>query len=285
MRGKRKLGFPGLSTSVIIYPNSTFWVKMASVDSLVYTNKDVVYLRNRNIVEYDIVSGGFSVSLAEGLFPEDFAERLQGLSKKQRQIEIGLYTLEHRDFTKQLHEAFRKYVRLFREANDINDERVLSVKKDSLTFYDSPVTETSFAKGQVQFTLREKASSYIILDGKEYYLDSKSKDSKFWFKGLDSEKFGRDDMVEEVKTVLAFAEYKPKTFMFEYLKELRGCYLDRELVRGYYREMNAVAAYRLETRMQGYDVYLEEIDDRQVEELDIAYNYGKVLVPLIGTLI
>jgi hypothetical protein len=255
---------------------------MANVHSLVYTNPDIVHLRNRNIVEYDIASGGYSVSSAEGLLPADLKSRIDGMNKKQRQIALGMYTLDNPSFTKELHEAFKKYVAEFREANEIDEDNVISIKKDSLIFYDSPIRHDKFGEGNVHFTRRGKYSSYAYIDGKQYFFDGLSK--KLDVKGL-TEGFGKDDLVEEIGTVLGFDEHKTKDFIFGYMKELREAYLDRELAFGYYREMSAMAGYKIRDEGSSWDIYLEEVTEETFQRIDIQYNYEKVLVPLIGMVI
>ena len=253
-----------------------------SADSLVYLNEDILYLRNKRLVEYDIVEGGYSVARNEKLLPRDFLRRLAKLDKKRRHVEIGIYSGEHKEFTKALFAGFQKYVKLFREENGVEDEKVLSIKKDSITLYDSDIEMTRFGE-HVEFTLRETASSYLLLGKKEFFLNSKT--DRFWYKGFDSELDTADTLLEEIRKILEFAEYKDRRFLFEYLKELRQAYVGRELCHSYYKELGPNAAYRLADSMKGYTVFLEHADDESVDHLDISYNYENILLPLIRIMV
>jgi hypothetical protein len=253
-----------------------------NLDRLVYLNDDVVYLRNKRIIEYDIVEGGYSVARNEKLLSRDFLRRLARLDKKRRHIEIGIYSGEHKEFTKSLFAGFRKYVKLFREENGVENEKVLSIKKDSITLYDTNIETTRFGE-YVEFTLRETATSYLLLGKKEFFLNSKT--GKFWYKGFDSELDPVETLLEEVRKVLEFAEYKDRRFLFEYIKEIRQAYVGRELCHSYYKELGPNAAYRLTSSMKGYTVFIEHADDESVDDLDISYNYENILLPLIRIII
>lgn len=252
-----------------------------TVGGLNYLNEDILFLRNKVIQEYDIVEGGWSVAQNEGLLPDDFVRFLKTLDKKKRHIEIGKYSAENKDFTSQLFGGFKKYMALFREKNGVAEEKILSIKKDSITLYDSRVEKTQFKN--VQFTLRETATSYLLLEKKEFFLNSKT--GKFWYKGISGDFSIEDTLLEEVKKVMEFAEYKPKKFIFEYLREVRQAYVGRNLAHTYYRELGPLAAYRIEKRMSGHHVYMENVDDDMIDDLVIDHNYRHILMPLIRIMI
>ena len=56
-----------------------------------YLNKDIEYLISREIIEYDIKSAGFNLIKQYKLLDDAKILHLESLSKKQRQITIGLY--------------------------------------------------------------------------------------------------------------------------------------------------------------------------------------------------
>lgn len=248
-----------------------------TVDSLIFTNQDIGYLRNRRIEEYDIVEGGWSIAKEEGLLPKAMIRRLSTLSKRERHIQIGLYSRDNRDFTRELHEGFRKYLAEFREANRVADDNVMSVKKDSITMHDSRISRTEF--GEVRFTRRYQATSFAFLGGVEFYYDSRR--NGHLYKGA-PDVFGKDDMVEEVWSVLGMAETKRKRELFPYLSELREAYVTRQLVAGYYREVGPSAAFRVKSDMESFVAYVTDVEDDGIDAIDISYNHDKILVPLIG---
>lgn len=251
------------------------------IGSLTYLNTDILMLKNRVIQEYDIIEGGYSVARNNGLLPKAFLKRIAGLTKKERHIEIGKYSINNKEFTRDLQEGFREYMALFREENAIDDERVLSIKKDSITLFNSPVRNLKF--DNVEFSLRETSTSYLLLNKKEFYLNSKT--GGFFYKGLESGTEVKDNLVEEIKSIMGFNEYKNKQFVFEYLQELRESYVTLDLAHTYYRELNSIHMYKLTERLGSNDVYCDFIDDTMIESIDISFNYENYLQPIIRLLV
>ena len=252
-----------------------------SVNALTYLNEDILYLKNRTIQEYDIIEGGYSVARNLNLLPAKFLKRIEGMTKHERHVEIGKYSKDNKEFTKELFEGFREFMLLFREYNDIDDDRILSVKKDSITLYNSPIKRLKFK--HVVFSLRETSTSYMLLGKKEFFFNSKT--DGFFFKGLNDWVEAKDNLIEEIKILMGFNEYKDKKFIFQYLQELRECYVKLELAHTYYRELNAIGDYRLKDRVGSNDVYFEYINDDQLEMLDISHNYENYLLPLIRIMV
>jgi hypothetical protein len=252
-----------------------------SVNALTYLNEDILYLKNRTIQEYDIIEGGYSVARNLNLLPAKFLKRIESMTKHERHVEIGKYSKDNKEFTKELFEGFREFMLLFREYNDIDDDRILSVKKDSITLYNSPIKRLKFK--HVVFSLRETSTSYMLLGKKEFFFNSKT--DGFFFKGLNDWVEAKDNLIEEIKILMGFNEYKDKKFIFQYLQELRECYVKLELAHTYYRELNAIGDYRLKDRVGSNDVYFEYINDDQLEMLDISHNYENYLLPLIRIMV
>lgn len=248
-----------------------------SVDSLVYLNTEVLSLRNRRIQEYDIVEGGYSVARNNGLLPKSFLRKIEGMTKKQRHIEIGKYTLTDKTFNKALQAGFMEHVALFRERNEVKDEHVLSVKKDSITLFNTDISELEF--DHVKFSLRDTSTSYMLLNKLEFFLNSTTK--KFFFKGLPTGIEPVDNLVEEVQNLMAFREYKSREYIFEYLQEMRECYVALGLSHSYYRELSAVNSYKLRETIGSGEVYCDYMDDTQIEMIDVTYNYKNFLLPMI----
>ena len=59
--------------------------------STLYLNKNLSYIKNVSIVEYDIKSAGFSVIKEKKLLPEKVITKLEGMKKEDRNIAIGKY--------------------------------------------------------------------------------------------------------------------------------------------------------------------------------------------------
>ena len=243
---------------------------------LIYTNKNLLYLRNKTIYEYDISSGGYSCSLNAGLLDHDEQLILKNLSKKDKQIFLGNKALQEKDFTKLLHAAFRKEISHFISVNNIPEENILSIKKDSITFYNSNVTITK--NNHVEFTLREKFTTFLLLGKLEFYYNID--DGQFLVKGISSAINVEGTLLEEIKRILHLKSYKSDQSIHTHLKEMRENYLSKALTNSYYRELNALGKYKLLSKLKSANLYVDTLKDEEIDLIDIEYNYIHILLPL-----
>ena len=54
-----------------------------------YTDKDIDFIINKRIIEYDIKSAGFNLSKYYNLLPNDILGKIEVMSRHERHIEIG----------------------------------------------------------------------------------------------------------------------------------------------------------------------------------------------------
>jgi hypothetical protein len=243
---------------------------------LIYTNKEILFLRNKIIQEYDISSGGYSCSLNHNLLSSEEKSILINLTKKEKQIFLGNKALQEKNFTKKLHEAFRYEINLFIEKNEINPNNILSIKKDSITLYDSKIINCN--NKNVKFTLRKEFTSYLLLNKLEFYYNIYSDD--FLVKGIAKDFVKENTLLEEIQSILKIKSYKQDDSIFEYLKNIRENYLSKSLINSYYREINNIGKYKLKEKLKGSIMYIDNILDDEIDSIDISYNYLNILLPL-----
>ena len=242
---------------------------------LIFTN-DIVYLKSRRIQEYDIVEGGFSVSKEKDLLPKDFICFLSALTKHERHVEIGKYIRENKDFNNKLFEGFREFVFYFCKENKISEEKILSIKKDSVTFFDSNIKRSSF--GEVVFTPRARATSFALINGKEFFVNTS--DNKEWFNGFNEDFYYKDTLIEEIFNLLRYGETKDNRFLFEYIRELRTSYVDLSLCDSYYKELSPNNGFLLKKNLIDYSIYADHIKEGDIDSIDISYNYLNYILPI-----
>lgn len=250
--------------------------------ALNYTS-DIRYLRNKVIEEYDIKSGGYSITISENLIEDKkLITRLKASNKSERQILLGLYIREHKEFTKLLHNGFRKYITAFVSLNNMSKNNVLSVKKDSVTFFDSKIVRTKFK--QAEFTCRGTFTSYLKIGKLEFYLNSKTKQKVL--KGITLNSFS-ETLIEEVFTIMSLAEFQKKDVIENYITELRQAYVTHQLTDQYYKELSANNGYLLKNPLTGFTMYSDFPFDEEsfFNEIDISYNYRNILMPLFEVFI
>ena len=200
-----------------------------------YLNKDIIYLRNKRIEEYDIQQGGYSCSLKYNLLTEDEKLLLSGFTKKERHIYLGNKAREQRNFTKELHNCFKQEINNFVEVNEINESDILSIKKDSITFYNSKIQNTDF--DGVKFTQRSYFTSYLLVNKYEFYINGRNNETLCKGLNLSNSQY---TLVEEIFNILRISESKNNNLLFNLLKEIRTEYLSLNLDNSYYKELNAI---------------------------------------------
>ena len=96
----------------------------------------VPYLIAHHIYEYDIQKANISVLRELNLIDEDYYQRLYKLPRMQRQVEIG-YLIKYTDgLSDKLSEGIASFRKSFFEANNIEDEDILSIKNDAIFVID-----------------------------------------------------------------------------------------------------------------------------------------------------
>ncbi|BDH16526.1 MAG: hypothetical protein [Bacteriophage sp.] len=246
--------------------------------SLTYKSK-INYLRNKRIQEYDMKSGGYSLTISENLIDnEDLIKKLKISNKVDRQIILGLHSRENKEFVKALNEAFKKYLNAFIHLNNISENRILFTKKDSITLFDSNVTRTKFKK--VEYTKRGEYTSFLQIGKLEFYINSNTKQNLL--KGITLKSY-KDTLVEEIFKLMYIAEFSPKRNIEAKLAEIRDAYVNRELEDTYYKELSVHNKYLLKNSLLNNTVYSDlplSEDDEFFDDIDISYNYINILLPL-----
>ena len=97
-----------------------------------FINDNIFYLFNKTIYEYDMKSAGYNLSRAYKLLPESKLEELGRLKKERRSIEIGNIQRVNPEYKERLKLAFEEARRMFFEANDLQQNDIISIKKDAI---------------------------------------------------------------------------------------------------------------------------------------------------------
>ena len=241
-----------------------------------YLNKEILYLKNTPVVEYDIKSAGFTTIKAKKLLPEDVIADLERLSKDQRSIYIGKQILRYPKIGEELINTLIDVRKDFAVLNEIEEDHVLSIKRDAIFLIKKNATHLNI--GQFEFRPKGVYTSYCYINGKEFYYSSK--DDTLDVKGIPEETKAKqeDYLLKDIKKIIAMAEKLTSDQLFLFLKQYRSKYLNLKLDREVYRDM--------ETGMYSVNGYLlENIDDEMLKGIDISQNYISYLVPLFKLLI
>ena len=240
-----------------------------------YTDKYNELLIGNEIYEYDIKSAGFNLIKRNKLIDDYKIKRLESLPKKVRQIQIGLMTRADKKLKDDLNNAFIDIRREFFEANRLEDDHILSIKKDAI-FTFKPCQETLFEN--VEFVKKNVYTSFLLIDKKEIYVNK----STLHVKGISDDKveLHRNGICDVLHTSLMMLENLNQSQLKTFLVEVSDMYKRRELPIEFYREFNRESCYRY---IDDKGVLFETIGD--VNMIDIRYNYINILVALQNILI
>lgn len=244
-----------------------------------YLNKSFDYIASGNIKEYDIKSAGFNMLIAAKAIDQKTINYLNSLPKQKRKVVEGLMQRENKELTKVINEGLCKYRRLFIEANGLEDEQILTVKRDAIFVINAKIKQSKF--DNVEFRPKNSYTSYYYIDGIEYYyspindtLDYKNLADNF-NKVKEHEKF----MFKFLKEVFRLNAVSRESAS-KYIKEFADKYRKKKLPMGYYRELNESSLYRLKGMTIGHSDLAVDIP-ADIDDIDIRYNYLNIILPLV----
>lgn len=238
-----------------------------------YLNKDIVYLKNIDIREYDVASAGFTVIKFKKLLPEETIQSLEKLSKMERNIRIGKLSLRHPIINEEIIKTLEKVRKAFVMVNHLYPEDILSIKKDALFLIKKNPRVLKIK--DFEFRSKENYTSYCYLNRKEFYYSSYH--DKLDIKGLSSDVKEAQEkyFLNDIKRFLKLGEKLSKSQMFDLLKQYRRKYLSRKLPKETYLSLDSGTF-----RIGNYG--LKSIAEGDLVHVDITQNYLNYLLPLFN---
>jgi hypothetical protein len=239
-----------------------------------YLNKNIQYLTNKEIIEYDIHHAGFNISKYFKLLSKEIIDELEYLPKEQLVVRLGLLQKEDKDYKNNLKEKFIETRKMFFEANNLIDEDILSIKKDAIvTLKRCPIVTFD----NISFK-EEIFSSYYFINKKEMYVG----DGYISVKGISNDKLKLHENYMLAALYKLFKMLESTTdynYIIKKFISFSDDYKNGLLDVHYYRELDEKSLYRIQDDL-GFANDVENIND-----IDITYNYVKYIVPLLNLLI
>lgn len=260
---------------------------MSILERTSWTDRSVDLLIH-DIIEYDMRDGGLSIIKEDKLLPPNLIEKFSKMEKGiKRNAAIGKlrYKKEYADIPAKQNAAFTKYRLLFGEFNELEDEDILSIKKDAI-----------FSK---KYCYHLKIGQYIEFAEKhiyQAYLYIKVQDPKgtknlefYWsengrldVKGIDDkilDKYHRDYILKVIWRVLRYMVYFDKKGAIEYLVNFMDDYKMRRLPMEYYRTFNDDSIYPI--NFEGRQMVWTDVGKDQIHDIDISYNYIHIFTAIL----
>lgn len=245
-----------------------------------YQNKDIDFLINKRIIEYDIKSANTSLCRYYKLLPEETIQRIEALPKSERVVEIGKLQRQNRDFNKRLLESFKSIRKEFFIANNIDDSNILSIKKDAIFIIGKRCRNTKFKN--IEFVEKNQYSSFHRLNKMEFYYSSNR--DILDVKGInDNSLYQFKKIINVFKRIFRILESNNREEFIKFMKRFVSDYLNKNLTYEYYKEFRSDGAYTLiQNNPYSDHIYtLDSIDDTVDCKLCITYNYIAYILPLL----
>ena len=246
-----------------------------------YRNKDIDFLMNNKIIEYDIKSAGLSLAKEFKYLSDNVINKLENMSKSERNRMMGIMKINNKQLVKNentaLIEARKKFIKL----NELDIEDIISIKKDAI-FVHKNCRELKF--GEIEFVPKNIYSSYMMINNIEFYYNKNHLD----IKGINDNllKLHNDYMLLFFKKFMCLYAVGKTNELIDFLTGFVYKYKTRNLDKEYYREFNALSMFKLNTKTSfGTEYLINYIDDENFNSIDIGYNFFKYLIPLTVMLI
>ena len=246
-----------------------------------YLNKEIDYILNCEIREYDLKSAGLSISKQFNLLPKKTIFYLENMGKEARNVEMGMLQKD-KGFAKALSEGFIEARKLFFEANDLEDYDVLSIKKDAIFIVKKQCTNNVI--GHLEFRVKNEYLGYMLLNRNEFYYKNSSHPLDVKGLGKDCEYYHGDYMLDFIHDIFSLAIYAPRISLIKYLTDFISDYRNNRLAYGYYRHLDETNFYDVIDDESGL-MRIIDVDDNEDVKLDITYNYFNYLVPIVNIFI
>lgn len=246
-----------------------------------YTTNQFQYLIGESIIEYDIESAGFNICKQFELLTEEKIKELEEMDKKERHIALGYIQKGNKEFINKLNEGFKKCREWFFKNNNIQDDDVISIRKDAIFVRKRRCKETSF--GCIKFNIKHEYNSFIILNSFEFYIG----DEYISCKGISDKSlsYHEEYMMNFIKEFM-YLFNKSKNEALDFIKTFAVAYRNYELDVNYYREFNHESLFRpkkdIKVNISDMGFINYNLDSKY---LDISYNYINYIIPLYRMII
>lgn len=258
---------------------------MDSLYEKINYSANVPFIFSKSIYEYDIEKANISILYSKGVISKEYYDKLYHSYKLQRQIAIGNLQKQNSNVTNILQEGIIEAKKELFELNDIDPDKVLSIKNDAVFLIGKILNITTVLNGNVKFILKNSYNSFVRLSGIEvYYLYNRTTGNEAYsIKGLGkNEHLHEEYMIDFILFILSSIQTESIESTIGYIKDFYNQYINRNLPVGYYREFNSQSKYIIGE--YAVDDIVDTIDNKN--KLNISYNANilKILMQYVSTI-
>lgn len=251
-----------------------------------YVNRDVRYLIDRRIYEYDIRRAGLQALVNIGAIDAKTYEMWKARDKHWSSIFIGTHMAK---YMRAQNDDITKGVDEFLRANAIQNSRIISRKRDAVFIFPEMIPKVTKVNGY-QFVCKHRYTSYYHIENLELYYNSFN--DTLDVKGIDARFTENHPLIDELKKIIRLYELCMQgTVSYEEVytevHELRNQYCELKLPLEWYREIAYDNPYAFKDKRTGAILHLQVLpspEERLNYELMTSYNFMKIIVPFIRIL-
>ena len=167
-----------------------------------YTNRDIDYLKNVTITEYDISSAGMNILYDLGAISADKYLALSTMPKRERVVAIGML-LKDKEMNEIITYGFEQARKVFIEKNKLEDGSILSIKRDAFYLINKDSGIDGRVSPHIEFRKGTTYNSFMQINKREHYLE-----------------FSRISSNLEVKGYRDAVKIHQKDYLFKFLKDI-----------------------------------------------------------------
>lgn len=236
------------------------------------------YIINSNIYEYDIGFAGYNLAKYYGLLDKKTLEYLASINKSDAHIQIGRIQRDNESFAKDLSNAFRDMRRIFFIENNIDENSVVSIRKDAIFLINKQCTETTFKN--IEFVLKNRFTSFHTFGKYEFYY--RNRGNILAVKGISDDKLIDHNryMLSFLKDIFNLLETSDNQRIVDKIKRFASLYKQGELDYRYYRKLSSTSMYDLSYK-DADSASFESVEPLKGFNINKNFNYINYIHRLI----
>lgn len=236
---------------------------------------NIPYIIASDIYEYDIRKANINVLRAMNIIDQDYYNKLNNMSRMERQVEIGYMIRSDKTLYETLSNGIMNYRRALFDANNISDDRIVSIKNDAI-FILGKLSTTRFSNqyNTVEFVEKNHYTSYYKLLNLEFYFLSDIVSGRLVIdvKGLGDKIELHRNFIGWIAEIISLVETGELEDALADIQSFYIEYVNRFLDISFYRELNAESKYAVNTMGSTFLMMALENTQTNKNSLDISYN-------------
>lgn len=246
-----------------------------------YTRRDVNYIKNTPITEYDMSNAGINILLTHGKFTKEFVDYLNTLDKLTKNITVGKILQEHPDWNKLMMEEFIKIRGEFMYLNNLEDSDILSIKKDAIFVINK---KPKILQVHENYIFREKGvyDTYLNVRNKEFYINIEK--GTYDVKGFSKKVVDiQEDCFIDFIITCTLLDKEDRFKLYQHIKNFRNDFLEYKLDKEFYYDLEE-DGYKYKYNKESIVFIVSPTPPEDITLCNIDNNY-KYILEVINTLI